>query len=139
MSKRAYSFFLLLVISLGSSAQSTVNYTYDSSGNRITRTITLNARMRKAATGLDEVTLLDAAHTVKFEQTATKDQLHIVINGLSSSDRCRLLVCDLSGKQLHEQAISNDHTLADFRDYRRGVYIIYVEINGQKHSWKLQK
>ena len=116
-----------------------VQYTYDSSGNRITRTISLTARKHSTVTGMDEKAILDGGHTVSFKRTSSKEQLNVCITGLTDADHCSLLVCDLSGKQLHEQTVSSGETLVDFKGIRKGVCILYVELNGQKHSWKIQK
>ena len=116
-----------------------VQYAYDSSGNRITRTISLTARRLKAATGIDDKVTLAAGHYVSFDQIADQNKLAVNITGLTGTDRCRLLICDLSGKQLHEQAVNATSTLVDFTSFHKGVYILSIELNGQKHSWKIQK
>lgn len=116
-----------------------VQFTYDSSGNRITRTISLTARRHNATTGIDEKKVLSTGQTVSFSQTGTENKMIVSISGLTDTDRCRVLIRDLSGKLLHEQAVNATSTLVDFTSFHKSVYILSIELNGQKHSWKIQK
>lgn len=142
-------FFLIgiLLLSVFSSttakAQTTIEYAYDNSGNRITRTvITLKNASIASGFGAEQQTpeLLEAQ--VGLQETIiypnpTKGLLRIDFPSLTGS-KASIRVHDAHGKLIvHKSAAGSNQV--DLSFYPSGYYIMTIHIGQVKKEWKIIK
>lgn len=140
-----------LIIYFESMGQGTVSYSYDDSGNRISRTIVLNS--------LKQESLPSTADSIDFkgnnadqpdglaelqEPMVYPNPVHTILNFVppqnAGTEKYNVVIFDMSGRPLYN-AISNGSKLEiDVSGLARGIYILKVISSGKKrYDWKIIK
>lgn len=124
-------------IPMFASAQSSVTFSYDSSGNRVSRQLYIGSKSRK---NTQQTTAIDnySGKKVIVKPIPSEGKVKIEIPGLTKADKCILRVYDLTGKLLLEQK-GEQYTSLDLGSYKEGCYILSIELNREKKTWKILK
>lgn len=135
---------LLLFQVIPTQAQEKIGYSYDAAGNRIQRTIILQAQAKKAnaSTAKDVRSLsIDNAmkSTVTIYPNPTKGQLRVAISKLDNTDKCALSVFTTTGKLVFNKPNAAASTDIDLSNQSNGIYLLKIELNGSQTTWKIIK
>ena len=138
------AFGLLLTLALSptkAEAQNAVSFTYDASGNMTVRAKVVVRSKAPAHAGLQ--TMPDdgllGGQRVSVGPRNGGTELLVEVCGLSADDDCILSVCNLSGQQYASMKACDSQTVIDLSSYRTGVYVLTVQLNGGRKSWKIIK
>lgn len=115
----------MLTLTSVASAQSKIVYTYDANGNRIKR----NAAAAKSQTR----SKMDA--TTKI----TEGELTINIPIGTDLSSCTVSLYDISGNMIFSRTPSSYTEVIDTRSLHVGIYIITIDVNGERESHKFVK
>ena len=129
---------LLLLASLGLTAQSSYELKYDAAGNRYMRkSITINPA-RKGA----EETLVDKQGDFTFEispnPTLGKLLIHTDENFQTKEDK-KAKVFDMNGNQIYSADIKDQDVTIDLSSMPTGTYIIKITAKDYLSDWKVVK
>ena len=146
--------FLLAVFSLQTTAQE-VHFTYDNSGNRITRTIvweedkidSLQAKIDTAFLKNDQITeektvkhtAVICGQTVDIFPNPNTGMFKISIDGWKKNTQAELKLHNLTGKIIEQKPIQQPLTKIKFGNQPDGTYILTIIVNGKKETWKVVK
>ncbi len=145
---------LLLLIQVAVFAQTTVNYTYDASGNRITRRIITVYKMAIAkSTPNDSIpTITDAIKSlttadgtisegdIKVFPNPVQEKLNVQFNGTATSEGCSLQLYDGVGKLFYKESTMQNLTEVDMQQAKTGMYYLVVVCkDGKRLYWKVVK
>ena len=140
----AFSFFLITSARHNALAQSThYVFTYDTSGNRTSRTIDLSksAEISASSSIANNEKLLEAELAnleIKIYPNPTKGILKIEIPSIGEI-KPSLVVYNLSGEQLVHKTVASQISTIDLSGQPAGMYILKI-INGQESlDWKIIK
>ena len=124
-------------------AQTSVEFTYDNSGNRITRTV-INLKSASLASGSEIEEKADKLleDQVGLQETLiypnpTKGLLRIDFPSLVSQEAA-IRVHDAQGKLIIQQSASGSNQV-DLSAYPSGYYIMIIRIGQEKKEWKIIK
>jgi YD repeat-containing protein len=140
MNKKFLILFLLF-LATRLNAQ-TVSFLYDSSGNRTSRTTTINLK-----------STADAQNSVNTEQfqddidensitifpNPVKSQLNVQISGLSDESKVKIFVFDQNGKLFQSLVQNLSATIIDFSNMLPGAYILIIQIDNKLSKWTIIK
>lgn len=129
-----FTFILSALFSCGASAQA-IGYTYDAGGNRVSREIVLDAAMMKAQ---DVIGTLSSGEVV-IHPNPTEGMLKVEIRNFDSAKQVSLMVFTTQGQLITSQTMSSPTATIDLSAQLNGVYILQVDIDGQKTPWKIIK
>lgn len=132
----------LIILASALTVQSqTVIYTYDSAGNRISRTI--GSAKSRASFPLDS---LDIGHPseigffdIRVHPTKTSDIINIDIPLHNESDEAEIRLYSLLGYELMSVKITEPYSKIDLTHLSAGTYVLSVIINGDITSTKIIK
>ena len=135
--------FLLIAffISLSAYSQTTIEYHYDSSGNRTERVIVLNTKSANIG-GDDNLTevfddKLDAGE-IKIYPNPTEGLLRIDLPNFDLPN-ANLYLYDLTGKLLRQQTAVGGSNEMNLYAYSAGVYLLIIQAGQEKREWKIIK
>lgn len=132
----------LLMASLAGNAQTTYSFTYDASGNRLSRIIPL-----KSAHIVNQDTLANKQKTfedlignrpVKIYPNPTKGLLKVEIP-LTEEASATIGIFTLQGALVKKQNVSGTFTEIDLNDQPTGMYILRISIGELSSEWKIIK
>ena len=127
--------FLLLPLTV--SAQTSVTFSYDYSGNRITRQLYIGVKSRNRESEVTAVESL-SGKKISIHPIPAESKVRVEILGLTDADICIIRIYNLSGKLLKEQN-AEDSTILDLSSYKKDCYILSIELNKEKKTWKIIK
>lgn len=138
-----------IFVTLLCAAQSSVThiYEYDIAGNRILRTI---ITLRKAVSSNEDTlssAIPDFTEDVHYLETIGQNQVTVYPNptkGLVTLQfenpiKGFFHLKDLSGKIISEGSISSETTSFNLSQYRNGMYLLILTIEGKTETWKIIK
>ena len=134
---------VVLAISMMSSAsanaQTMIYYSYDASGNRISRSTTVSKT--RAASELSETIKdeVDLTNRVSITQHASIDMITVKINEWDNSTPATVVIYNMSGNKLFQMSVKEQETDIDLSSYSVGYYILQVTIGENKNTWKIIK
>ena len=141
--KRIYLSLIILLSSVSHCfSQNNVTYTYDASGNRISRSIILRSRQsqkKKAPQDTESVSDMLDEKRITISPNPTEGHLKILINGKSDSDNCSLSIYSASGQLVDVHPEIGKSTEIDLSNHPKGYYILKININNETSSWKIIK
>lgn len=119
-------------------AQSRITYSYDSAGNRRSRTIALS---RSAEYDESEYYVTDALQEVevKIYPNPTKGMLKIQLVNYSGDVLANFMVYSLQGTLIKSLTVSESTVIIDLSGYQNGLYILKIKIGETDTSWKIIK
>ena len=134
-------FFLILSFFCGAiqiQAQQTVQFTYDLSGNRIKKEIILST---VRSSEVESLTLIDNTFEEKviIYPNPTKGLLKVQFSDFEEKYVGQAWIHNLSGKTIEKQTIKNGFIEFDLSSYPVGIYILALEINKKRSTWKIIK
>ena len=145
---------LIIILSTQTISQEVV-FTYDNSGNRITRTIVWAENTTDTTNTQTDTTIFKTGqipeetpqkHTAKVgEQTISifpnpnTGFFNIRIDGLQKNTNAEIKLHTLSGTVIIEKTLKQAETKIKFGNQPDGTYILTVTIDGKKETWKVVK
>jgi len=159
---------LLLLLQIAVKAQTTtVNYTYDASGNRVSRTITPipiappqnnnNNTVVQSINSLIEADTTSPASASLSNQTSAslsmlregdikvfpnpvQYKLNVQFKGTAEAEGCSMQIYDGAGRLFHKQDALQNHTEVDMQQANTGnYYLVIITKEGKRLYWKLVK
>lgn len=148
-----YHFFicLLLITLLRCSllrAQQSVGYSYDSSGNRISRTITLVQSASIASTvesdtfksGGNVIVDNSLGKEIKIFPNPTKGKLIIEIDSKDiTKDRGVIAIYNVMNQLVVRDVLSLNSTTLNISSKPSGIYYLIILLNGKRGNWTIIK
>lgn len=129
----AYSFVLL--------GQNKVSYAYDAVGNRVKREIVL-ATKSMVLSDEDKSTFFTeevAKRDIKIYPNPTYGQLAVEISDIDGIKSGTITIITINGQQVLKKKIDTEYNDLDISSKQSGIYILIVEIDGKKTTWKIIK
>lgn len=132
---------LLLSTSLAVKAQSKIGYSYDSSGNRVERTIVLEIVKKAKASPEIENSFTDNIdeRNVKIYPNPTQGQLRVDISRLDEGDKCTLSLYSISGYLIFTDSNAGTTNCIDISNQKTGLYLLKITVNENTSTWKIIK
>lgn len=139
---------MIVLVPIGLIAQNDIIYTYDANGNRVTRKIdmskssvaeldTLNYDEDQLKEQLSFDTELGST-SVSFFPNPVKQWLNIEVSGEKSMTIGEYTILSNNAKVLKTGSLQSDNRI-DFKDYPAGLYLLQIEIDHKKQTWKIIK
>lgn len=127
--------------------QTSVSFTYDEAGNRITRTINGTLFLSPPDSEGNETQTQELVHKDLFANlelrifpNPTQGELRIHILGLEEGQRYHLKVLSLSGKVLKSLENRLDAgCVLNISGFKSGTYLLEIQIDGISKFWKIIK
>ncbi len=147
---KQFLFFILFILGSISclNGQQHIEFTYDASGNRITRqVIEMKGPNENTSdstdSGIDSkekiYTELIDSYKVTVFPNPNKGQFKIVINNLNNDTNASVYLHSISGVMIFSKNNAGEETFVDIGKYDNGAYILTVEISGNRKTWKIIK
>lgn len=148
MKKTILLTLMLIVVASGfSQPPVTRSYSYDAAGNRTSRT---TITIRQAVATETDTILSETSHPKQetgYEELVGESHVKIYPNPTKGLITLQFdnpvygsyQLTDLSGKMLSEGSISAAMVTIDLFQYRNGVYLLALTINGKTEIWKIIK
>lgn len=132
------AFYLLLSGTVFS--QQIVNFTYDDSGNRTDRYITIERVTESDSLKQQEIKELDylAEENIKVYPNPTYGKINIEFS-VTPETPAFLTLSDQSGRFVESYEIQNASSQIDLSTYGRGVYFLRIAVKGEKLLYKIIK
>lgn len=168
MNHRRFMLLGLLLVQVVNLFSQSISYTYDANGNRLTRTLFVQKLQSNSVTfpvynpktlkpveyskGSSEVprvtkrSLMD--ENIKSESdkvsmvvypNPNKGIIKVEISNLPLQSSSELRFYDLSGHQIVSKQNIENYTEFDITNYKDGIYILRVRIDGKIYDWKVIK
>lgn len=138
MKKLLICFGLLSLTSARSHAQ-VVTYSYDASGNRTMRSLINNISQAPSIEGAWDTPYSSRDIEIVVSPNPTSGLLSVKLSQWDITDTGTLVLSDTSGHVIVQQAISSDKTTIDISNSAKGIYMMLIVLNGEKHSYKIIK
>lgn len=129
---------LFLFFAMEMTAQTTIEYTYDATGNRILRQAMRSVQPNNNPQQQDEQMVIPMFAMSAYPNPTT-GPVTIEIERLSSNDNCTAAIYDIAGRQILSQPIYSISSCIDLSQYPAGYYILQVTLNGDSQSMKIIK
>ena len=132
--------FVLLFVSAYS--QHNLSYAYDSSGNRISRTIVMSSRSADAVETSKDNTFYEeqiSGMQWKIYPNPVKDQLTIQLPAYDASSKGEFALFGMSGVVMLKGKIISEITQIDMSGFTTGTYVLHIVISGERTAWKVLK
>ncbi len=133
-------FNLLIINSVHIYSQSSINFSYDAAGNRISRTIVVTRASEQSK--LQELPLKNDFEKarVTIYPNPTKGIISISIQGGNEEFKnSSLALYSISGALITSNRISDRSVTIDIRGEAKGMYILKLILDGQISEWKVIK
>ncbi|MDR2824080.1 MAG: T9SS type A sorting domain-containing protein [Prevotellaceae bacterium] len=146
MHRKTLLISLLAVFFASTAAAQTIRFAYDPAGNRISRTIVLNAPAAAPQLQSQQVETppyveqLASDLQVRIFPNPTEGLLNVEIVGLSSDDVApQIAVFAQSGQQLLNLNTSGTLTPVDLYAFPAGMYILRLTVRGKAETYQIIK
>lgn len=131
---------LLLSSSISANAQGQMAFSYDSAGNRVSRVVVLDKSSAKSRQAKPIQSFFDERGGKQVKVCPNSSTGHVLVEMLGKFDNdVKLSVFNTSGMQLYSQVFKNDRMDVDLSNNPSGIYILTIEIDGERQSWKILK
>lgn len=133
-------FNLFIIISVRIHSQSSINFSYDAAGNRISRTIVVTRASEQSK--LQEPSLKNDFEKarVTIYPNPTKGIISISIYGGNEElKNSSLALYSISGALITSNRISDRTVTIDISGEAKGMYILKLILDGQTSEWKVIK
>ena len=138
MKKLLLSLLAAAMLPVTASAQQII-YSYDASGNRISRSLAnngLNAPRKNIAASTKGITV---KADVFISPNPTIGLLFIRLSRWSDTTTCRLLLSNIAGQVITEQMMTSAEATLNLSSYPNGYYILQVELDEEIKTYKIVK
>lgn len=141
--KRSLFIIILSCVSSLCLAQGRVGYTYDACGNRVARTVILNSKESRSAISKTDtdIPMSDTfqQHKVTLRPVSSDGTVIIEVDGLTPDDRCSVSAYTADGRLVGKSSVTSTTTSINLGSHPAGYYILWLELNGERQSWKIIK
>jgi hypothetical protein len=126
-------------------SQQTVEYEYDTAGNRVSRNVivlhtnTRNALVQPQPQDSVVYTEILKDFSVRIYPNPTDGLLTVELNDLPEKQTAVISLYNTSGKQLLLQRNVEYSTEVNLSNQPQGIYILRIEISGNVSEWKIIK
>ena len=129
----------LMFLSTTGEAQNTVTYSYDVSGNRISRQITVSSVKERPGetTDISDVEAETLEDRMRITTDASSETVSVEISDLKADEHGSVRLFTSAGALLQEVAIAGKVTTVSLNSYPSGMYILSVTVDGKQHGWKI--
>ena len=130
--------FYLHVISYGQ----IVNYAYDNSGNRTSRTVTLSKSLRAerdTSKYKEKITEQIAEQTIVVYPNPVKEEVNIEIKGVEENLEGSVYLFDQGGRLLITQSEISTRNTINLSRYPAGIYFIIIRVGNNKTKYTIIK
>lgn len=135
------SIFTVIIFTVLTFTQSqNIKYSYDASGNRIKREIIIarsNSLIQDNQN--DPIEELLSEKTIRIYPNPTKGNLAVEIEEYDYSTKGYINIYNLKGQLILKMDILNRTTEIDISSQASGTYIMNLDVDGQKSTWKIIK
>ena len=134
---------LLSIVAMESNAQTrSVQFTYDSAGNRTGRAIVLASAPKSRGIVADSVktevyTDIFAEFQLQVYPNPTHGELKIELHGLPDGEIYHLLIVSTSGKVIIDRHTSDNPTIADLTKCPAGIYVMRIQYKDYTKDFKI--
>lgn len=139
--KHILLFFVVFYLSVISYGQ-IVNYAYDNSGNRTSRTVTLSKSIltdRDSSKSQEKITEQIEDQSIIVYPNPVREEINVEISGYDESRESSITVIDQGGRILINQVqVSNRNTL-NLSRYPTGVYFMIIRLGNNKTKYTIIK
>lgn len=139
MRKLKFMLLAALMLPVALRAQ-TIFYGYDAAGNRISRSAVRGSSQQSSGkTQKTEDSTDGLPHSVFVGPNPTRGQLAVRQSRWDDTNECQLQLTSLSGVVLIEQTMTSAETTLDLSSFTNGLYLLLVELNREKKTYKITK
>lgn len=140
MKPHVIAFFLLIGIN-NMAAQNNVNYGYDASGNRTSRTVVLSKSMAKAAQNKqNSYSDAEGSYNVNIYPNHTGSRVHVTVCDKTGGKVSGLIaVYSTGGTFITKQKITESGNDIDLSGKQNGIYILHITAGNSVFTWKIIK
>lgn len=125
---------------LANYAQGKITFAYDASGNRVSREIVLSQSKTKESVVKHSQSYQDMVGDMQVSISPNSETGHVIVQVFDVEKRnVSLTVYNVSGMQIYSQKICTEILDIDLSSKMDGAYILVIEENGNKTSWKIIK
>lgn len=119
----------------------TVSFSYDEAGNRIKREIIIPKRNmpKESIAGTERIEDKLSIKKVIITVDSNDGTIRVEIPQYDSSDQIRLNVFDIEGHIVYSTEIASKDAIVDLTSNPTGIYVMWININGDSMSYKLIK
>lgn len=147
-------FTIFAIVPCLAQQRSTLSFTYDADGNRITRSIGMKRIDNNTKPNADiweqngkekDTDLLSSAvdsfdaMEVSLYPNPTQAIVNLTINNNESSAILRAMLTTSSGAILYNKKIEGLNERIDLTQYSPGIYYLRLTANEESHTWKIVK
>jgi hypothetical protein len=140
----------------------TIGFSYDASGNRVSRTLVVQ-QLQASSDSLPSINAksLNSVENVKSSETAdvkqdsiksengeitprvypnpTKGLIEINISNMPFNPTNEMRLYDITGSEMTMKRNFDSKSEIDLTQYKNGIYILRIKINGKTFDWKVIK
>lgn len=133
---------LLLIISMSVFSANAIilKYTYDNSGNRISRVVNTTDSKSKTKNGTnkpEENSIL--ANNTKVYPNPTTGILNIDILNILDNCNAYAYIYTLNGEFISKHILTQSHSVLNLSTMSSGWYMVKIEVNDNSTNWKILK
>lgn len=135
-------FILLSVLGIichSAASPQTIGYGYDSSGNRISKEIVVEKKKTQKYASDEYVMEFLSKKEVRIYPNPTDGRMTIEIPGYEKGDTGKACIYSMSGTLVKTCDIADTVTHIDITNCANGLYILTINLNGGKSTWKIIK
>lgn len=138
--KVRFLLFIFLLSSLGVKSQEQMTFSYDAAGNRVSRVMVLAKSSAKSRQVAPSQSLFDEIGGKQVQISPNSSMGHVLVEMLGNSDSAvTLSVYNTSGMQVYSHPLQHERLDVDLSNNPSGIYILTIEVDGDKQSWKIVK
>lgn len=133
--------FFSLLFCLYTNAQSKMSFAYDAAGNRVSRSLLLSTYDAKASSkSIQSSSYSDMVGDKQIQIYPNSTTGHVLVEMFGKGDAAvSLSVYNVSGMQVFSQKMQEDRVDVDLSTNPSGIYVLNVEMEGEKVCWKIVK
>lgn len=138
--KKKLLFVLVLLCTLCGYAQEKFSFEYDASGNRIKRTLVIATKTLMAHEEPEEIITEELSKREVKIYSSIQGQITVEISTLEGMINGTMSIYAFpDGTPVLIRKIKNTKEYLDVSNHKSGIYILLIDIDGEKTSFKLMK
>ena len=114
-----------------------ITYSYDVTGNRILRQMETRGAQSPRKKNVENQNAGHITPSVSISPNPTNGPLNICFSQWNDGNECRLSLSKMAGQVLIDQSINSIKTTLDLSSYSVGYYLLQIELNGEKETYKI--
>lgn len=114
-----------------------ITYSYDATGNRILRQMETRGAQTPPRKNVEKQNTGHISPSVSISPNPTNGPLNICFSQWKDSNECHVSLGNMAGQVLIDQSINSIMTTIDLSSYSVGYYLLQIELNGEKETYKI--